>query len=126
MSAFSHAPLVVGGAADHRHANALVTCSMPLPHHVCFRRNIIPSQLTGCPRRFLAGAELHARALHSGRPARVALRCQAAAEKETVAVTGIPLFVRLAFHISTPPPMLSNLEAFRLAPQKHAVVLVTE
>ncbi|CAL5223129.1 g5594 [Coccomyxa viridis] len=59
-----------------------------MPHNACFKSNVIPTQLQARSGRFMAGARLHVFALHSGRPDRGSLRCQAAAEKETVAVTG--------------------------------------
>ncbi len=97
MSVFFVNTPVVGGAAQHRHATALVTSSIQIPHHACFKSNTIPKQLQGRSGRFLAGARLHTSAVHSGRPDRGSLRCQAAAEKETVAVTGDELCLTIQY-----------------------------
>lgn len=85
-STVSGATPALGGAPHHRHATALVISPVAMPLHSCFKSNVIPSHLKAG--HFLAGSQLHASVLHSGRPDRGALTCRAAAEKETVAVTG--------------------------------------
>ena len=88
MSTASAFTAAAGGAISQRHAPAKSLQSLPLSGHSCFRPDVTPSNLEATLRHSFSGSSIHATTPRSERRRRAVPRCQAAAGKETVAVTG--------------------------------------
>ena len=88
MSTASALTAAAGGAISHRHAPAQFLQSLPLSGHSCFRSDVTFTNLKATLRHSLSGSRIHATTTHSEGRQRAVTKCQAAAEKETVAVTG--------------------------------------